>query len=240
MKSGTSRRERTPDSALDVDLLRAGLQCGSPTVRWSSAIALGESCDDRVVPWLLAAASDRSGEVRMRVAEALGALLADRRKAPRALVRLTKDRQWLVRVSALEALRAIGDNSTCGTYWLALNDPQPLVRRTAASAIGCCGSTRDVSRLTRSFEEERSDAARVGFLEALVRLGEGSFFEMLLEMLASRQYQVRISTSHVLATLRLSPAQRQRARTALREVLKAETGVATREAIQFAHASLSR
>lgn len=221
-------------SQQELGALRAGLRSPDASTRWTSAIGLGEAGSRKAVPWMLPALSDPNSEVRMRAAEAIGTLLRDTGKVPRALMQASQDRSELVRIAALEAIGEVGDSAARSVLRRALDDRSALVRRSAATAFATCGLSADRHRLARRLAFEKSTAAKVGYYDALFCLGERQHLTHLFYRLRSRSYRIRCSTANAIASLPLNADERREALRELRAAQKRETTVAGRSSIQGA------
>jgi HEAT repeat protein len=185
-------------------------------------------------PRLVELLADRDGSVRYEAAHALGRALAGSGKAPVALLRCIDDRDELVTIAAIEAAGDIGDKRAAPRIRRRLNDPSPLVRSWAASALGLLGARGAHGALMEASRRERSSTARVGMYEALSRLGEPSSLESLLALLRSKQYRVRCAVANAVAELPIGPDCRGEVRRALRQALAAEQTVAAASSLKSA------
>jgi HEAT repeat protein len=189
---------------------------------------------------LVALLADRRREVRYEAAQSLGRVLAGSGKAPAALLRAIGDRDELVRIAACEAAGDIGDKRAAPQLRRRLNDPSPLVRSYAASALGMLAVDGARGALVKASRRERSSIARVGLYEALVRLGEQSALQRLLALLRSKQYRVRSAVANTVAELPLDSESKSEVRRALREAIAVEQTVAAASSLKFALRRLRR
>ena len=152
-------------------------------VRAKTAAALGRLGDRRAVPALLERLlTDPAAFVRVRIASALaqfdGPEIVDR------LVRALGDSAWWVRMRGVEALEQIGPGAE-GPLLLALNDPDPEIRKRAAVSLerlGVPGKLLDRIEQDDGAEEASSTLDRLA--------GDGSR-ELLAELLHHASPRVR-------------------------------------------------
>lgn len=170
--------------------------------------------------------SSSSVEVRHLAAEAIGDALRGKGFAPRELVAAARDRNMLVRVFVVEALGRIRAPRTRRTLWAALVDPSPLVRRYAASAIGEHADRRDSATLIRRLGRERSPYARLGYYEALFRLGRREYLRQIHGGVRNSNYRIRCAAANTLGALPLRKGERVASLSVLREALEEERTVA--------------
>lgn len=178
------------------------------------------------------ALTDRSVEVRYEAAEVLGCLLANRRRAPRALLRAATDRNSLVRTCVAEALGDIGDPAATPALKRLLRDRHPVVRSYAASSLATVAGIRARPLLLRAASRDRSSLALVGHYGALVATGDQAYVDPLIRLLGSRQYRVRCASANTLADLPLQADDRTRAIRALQATLAIEPTIAARSTIE--------
>lgn len=146
----------------------------------------------------------------------------------------------LVRVMAVEALGRIRAPRARPALWAALSDPSSLVRRYAASAIGEYGDRRDEKRLLLRLRRERSSSSRLGYFEALFRVGRREYLHELVGLLRHSNYQIRCATANTLADLPLRLPERRRVLAALRAALKSEETIAAASSLRSAIRSFGR
>ncbi|MDN5338915.1 MAG: hypothetical protein PWQ30_24 [Euryarchaeota archaeon] len=124
------------------------------SVRIAAAEALGEIGDPDGVEALVQALGDAREDVRIAVISALGRI-GDRR-AVKPLIRLFRDRYHGVRVAAADAVAEFG-RGALKELEEALNDPLPVVRVTAAKAIGLIGATESIAVLVTHLGDTAPD-----------------------------------------------------------------------------------
>lgn len=174
----------------------------------------------------------KSSEKRRETAAEIGSMLTRAGESPQALIRALRDRSDLVRVEAAESLGLIRDRRALRALWRALKDQSGLVRGYVASAIGDIGSEKDLTRLRRALATERSPMAKVGFYEALHKLGRRDAIPQLIELTRARDYRVRCAAANTLGRL---ASRRQEAETvsrALRAAIREEPTVAARSSFR--------
>jgi HEAT repeat protein len=174
---------------------------------------------------------DRSAEVRFRVIEALTMFPAT---DPQYLLDALQDRDELVRVQAAESIAIRKERRALGRLRKALADRSDLVRSYAAAAIGALGDDADRPLLRRRLAREKSETARVGFLEGLWLLKDGAVLDEAIRLLDSDDYRIRCAAAHALAGTFVSARTRDRIREALRSRLRRENAMAVREALDKA------
>jgi HEAT repeat protein len=124
-----------------VEYLIEALNDPHHTVRIAAAEALGEIRDPDAVDPLIGLSRDAREDVRIAVAGALGRI-GDRRSI-QPLVTLFGDGYHGVRVAAADAVTVFGRDAL-GALEEALDSPIPVVRVTAAKAIGLIGATESI------------------------------------------------------------------------------------------------
>ncbi len=124
------------------------------SVRIAAAEALGDMEDPDGVEALVKALGDAREDVRIAVILALGRI-GDRR-AVDPLIHLFRDRYHGVRVAAADAVAEFG-RGVLRELEEALDDPLPVVRVTAAKAIGLIGATESVPVLITHLGDSAPD-----------------------------------------------------------------------------------
>jgi HEAT repeat protein len=170
--------------------------------------------------------------------EAAGQALAGSRSAPRGLIQATRDRGWLVRVVAIEALQDIGDRRSFAALRACVRDPNPIVRSYAAVAAAVVDPARARPLIRRLAAAERSSQARVGHAEALFRLGDRAALATLLRLVKSSPYRVRCAVANTLADMELTAIERAEAVRAVEAALAVESTVAARSRLETARRAL--
>ena len=185
------------DPTIVKEVIKA-LSDRSPTVRGTAVEWLGALGTREAITPLIMKLEDPDSEVRMMATASLGDLLVGK-KTPQELVRKLQDSAELVRIEAAESLGAIGDKSTLPELWSGLEDKSPLVRSYMAGAIGELGSTKDIPELEERLRKEKSDTSKVGYYQALYKLGKRDVVDQMLHMLSdSKNYRVRCAVSKIL------------------------------------------
>jgi HEAT repeat protein len=225
--SGTGTRRRSQQTAVLTNSgmlvfrtfaeARAGLHSNRTRIREAAVDALYSIGARRALSPILGALSDRSWKVRMRAAQLAGRLLAGRKVRPEFL-KLLRDPHYLVRLQAAESLAEIGDRAAIRLLRRTLRDRSPLVRSYAAATIGELGGPREEAVLQSSLHHEKSAQARLGLLAALYALGDTSALSLLVALLESDDFEVRLGTA---ATLVRSIAKAANARDIEKKIRKA-------------------
>ena len=132
----------------------------SARIRAAAAIAVsGLSYDEierAVIDSLMATTSDPEPEVRMAVADALGAF--NNEMAVLGISPLTQDRETEVRLRAIAALADTGHPSAVGLLLSLLEDGLPDIRIAALRALGEVGAATDVPQIMSSLANEEDPA----------------------------------------------------------------------------------
>lgn len=215
---------------LSEELLRQ-LESRSPASRANAVERLGFIGPVEALAVVVQHQHDRSPEVRMRVAEAIGRA---RDVDVKYLLEALDDADELVKVLAAESAGIRKDRRALPSLRRLLADPSSLVRGYAAAAIGACGTKSDRALLERRRRQERSDTAQIGLLEGLWLMNTRSALEHALRLLNSRDYRVRCSVARALSTTFLEQRTKNRISTALKERLSKERTLAARQAINEA------
>lgn len=215
------------------ETLARALDAEAPEERAEGLMHVASAMGD-LAPRVTELLADRHRDVRYEAAQALGRVLAGSGRAPVALLRAIGDRDEFVRIAASEAAGDIGDRRAAPQLRRRLNDPSPLVRSYAASALGLLGLESARTALANASRRERSSRARVGVYEALFRLGDQPSLQRLLALLRSKQYRVRCAVANTVGELPLNPESKADVRRALREALAAEQTVAASSSLESA------
>jgi len=122
-----------------VGVLIDGMKSDRASVRWDSAVALGQiGADARAaVPQLIAMLDDKDPIYRTQAATSLGQIGPGAKEAVPALIKALKDRYYTVRQFAAQALGDIGPAAKAAIPQLtaALKDPADEVSDAAEDAI---------------------------------------------------------------------------------------------------------
>ena len=187
--------------------------------------------NEAVAP-LISKLEDSDSEVRMIAARGLGDLLTGKNSPPELIGKL-HDRDELVRIETAESLGVIGDKKALPELWKALADSSSLVRSYVAGAIGELGSRKDIARLEDRLRQENSDTSRVGYYQALYKLGKRNALDQLLRLLShSKDYRVRCAVANILCDVVDDKISALTIYTALSEALKRESTTAARSSIR--------
>jgi len=112
------------------------------------------------------------------------------------------DAEWTVRCTAAEVLCAVPPcTSASPVIEKHLDDPEPIVRRTLAEALGVMGNTASVRVLESKLASETSSQARLGMVGALYMLGQTNRLSEILTFLADDDYEVRCAAARQLGVL---------------------------------------
>ena len=118
---------------------------------------------------------------------------------------LSHDSDWLVRVSAAEALGALGDASpdSLASLTTALEtDGAPLVRAYAAESLAELNAAGSTESINGRLQREQEPRARASMLMALAKLGDLSSLRVLLDMLKEVQdWETQTAILHMLQRL---------------------------------------
>jgi HEAT repeat protein len=180
--------------------------------------------------------TEASADVRKAAAEAAGRLRFA--EAIPDLIHLLGDRDYLVRVEAIEALWDLGaSQSATRLQHLLENDPHRMVRGYAAKALmGVLGESA-LPVLENRLPKESSPWAKTQILIALCALGREDLLAVLLRRLKSRNYRLRCLVANSVDYF-VTPSNRTRVRLALLKASVREPTVAAREALERALAKL--
>jgi len=234
MRRSVLREIRSLHNRLDrraVLRLTELLRDGDTAVREAAAVEMRFRTQGPAKEALQSALQDRSPLVRRAAAESLGVNCRGSRRAPSMLIRLLVDPHPLVRLEAAESLGYIGDRRALPKIWAAARDGHPLVRSYAAAAIGGLGRRPDRNRLERALKTERSDTARLGFYDALYRLGDKDRLFDVIALLRSQDYRVRCAAARTVSNF-VNRTNRGLILSALRLALTAEHSIPAREALR--------
>ena len=204
----------------------------SPTVRAAAVECLNVLGTKEAIAPLISKLEDSDSEVRMMAATGLGDLLQGKSSPPELIGRL-QDPDELVRIEAAESLGVIGDKKALPDLWKALTDSSSLVRSYIAGAIGELGSRKDIARLEEHLRDENSDTSRVGYYQALYKLGKRDALDQLMRMLSSSvDYRVRCAVAKILCDTVDDKNSALSIYAALNEALKREPTTAARSSIR--------
>ena len=132
-------------------------------------------------------------------------VLHEKRVLERVRRLLSHDSDWLVRVSAAEALGAFGDTSpdTLASLTTALEtDGAPLVRAYAAESLAELNATGSTKSIRGRLLREQEPHARASMLMALAKLGDPSSLRVLLDLLEEVQdWETQTAILHMLQRL---------------------------------------
>lgn len=128
--------------------------------------------------------------VRSHAAAALGRL-GDARAIPHLLA-LADDPEDNVRRSAYGALARLEARDVTPTLVRGLNDEAPIVRMSAAEAIGCSGAVDSIGELQRVLGTDPDPEVRLYAVEALLRLGDKDVAAKVPDVLQGVSWRVRL------------------------------------------------
>lgn len=169
-------------------LIEVGLSSDNYMVRDSTVQALGKLSEinsSMVCNSLAKLLKDSEYLIRSDVLDVLADLRCTS-AIPEIKKILEKDSEWLVRVSAIEALTHLfndNDLSIINVLNKALKDSNEVVRSYAAWGIGVLGREEQLKNLEECFALETFLETKVDILAAMYRLGKQEALEKLLEIL---------------------------------------------------------
>lgn len=205
--------------------LRSALDDRSPAVRERAVLLVTEHGLTEASLLVERLLKDRNELVRHNAAECVG-ILGDNESPHPGLRALLSDRSALVRAQAAESLGLVGDEGALPKLTRLLGDRTPYVRSYAASAIGYLQGFAHRKRIRQTLENEKSEVARVGMLEALFLMGERSTLPEFLGLLESSDYHVRCGVANALEVMPLDASETKVAVTALLKASRKPLGVA--------------
>lgn len=103
------------------------------------------------------------------------------------------------KLGVMEALGTSGDRAAIEPLARQLQDPEPVLRGTAAEALGQLGD-KDAASLLKPFLNDSSGFVRTRAAAALVRLGDDSGWALLSELASSEEASGRIVAAEALAS----------------------------------------
>lgn len=148
----------------------------------------------------------KNKEVRNRTAIVLG--LINNKKSEDILLRLLKDKDYLVRANACDSLSNSHDESIIPILFKYINDPSELVRGYAilcitdiVNSIGL--SSKDIiDKLEDMMKKEKKEWVLLAYYRALYMLGNKRFLSYLINGLNSADYKVQIFSINTLKELK--------------------------------------
>jgi HEAT repeat protein len=152
--------------------LRKALEAGEPGTRAAAARALAYGLASDATPWLVAACRDADPWVRYYAARAFRRL-ATPDSAASLLELALHDRVPPVRIAAVEALAALGDDERLAALRPLADDPDPAVAGPALLALGAARDTETLAAL-HSALTHAARVCRVAALDALGRRGDAA------------------------------------------------------------------
>lgn len=186
--------------------------------------------EPRVRRALIPAFEDKAWIVRMQAAEAAAQL--GNHAAIRRLRRLLTDPHELVRLEAVTSLGFLRDRGARRGLYALLRDRSALVRSYAAAAIGRFGDSRDLQRLRDHLAREKNDAARLGYYDAIISLGDPSALPSLTGLLNSDDFEVRCAAATTLVRCVANASNAVQLGVALRRRLRREPSPNTRACLR--------
>jgi HEAT repeat protein len=172
----------------------------SNDVRYKACEALARIGDSRALNVMLEAVKDRDWFLRCPAAEALGKFRPVTDEAVNALIAMMKDKEGLVRTSACDSLRDIGDARALGTMLEATKDQESGVRGRAAEALGKFTPVTGeaVTALTALLKDE-DDYVRRQACESLGSTGDAKALDAILETAKNQDSEMRRHAANALA-----------------------------------------
>ena len=179
-----------------------------PAVRNIAATSLGKIGDERAVEPLIeilkdedaGASKDKRDYFRRQAAEAL---INIGKIAVEPLIELLKDKDSGVRILAVSALHAIGDERAVEPLIELLKDPYPAVRNIAATSLGKIGDERAVGPLIELLKDEVFDI-RYNVVWALGEIGTKEAAAGLIELAREEDVAMQGAIALSLSTIFLS------------------------------------
>jgi HEAT repeat protein len=196
-----------PTSEQRMPQVERALRDRSPLVREFAVRFVEEHRLLRFIPNVEACLTARNWLLRTQAAVSLGELLEPNGKPQYGLRKLLKDKEWVVRIDAMESLAMLEDRGSMPQIAKLLKDENGIVRSYAATNLAeKCGHTYK-PKISKLLQTENDPHARVGFLAALFRMGDPHLLPQLLDLLQSEVYQIRCAVIHHLEDLPLSEAE---------------------------------
>ena len=162
-------------------------------VRMNVAMTLGIIKDEVAIESLKHAVKDPNPLVRCAIATALGAI-ADEECLEILSTMLEEDDNWRARRSAVMALMKIRNDKSLEKIIEALRDEEPVVRSSAAIALGDLGVTEAVRDLSVCLSEDKEPSVRRDIIKSLHSIGGPEVIEPLCKVIKSDEDEnVRLS-----------------------------------------------
>jgi HEAT repeat protein len=223
-----------PTSEQCVPQVEHALRDRSPLVREFAVRFVEEHRLLRFIPNVEACLTARNWLLRTQAAVSLGELLEPNGKPHKGLRKLLKDKEWVVRIDAMESLAMLEDLGSMPQIAKLLKDENGVVRSYAATILAeKCGRTYK-PQVSKLLQTENDTHARLGFLTALFRMGDRHLLSQLLDFLQSEIYQIRCSVIHSVEDLTLNESERATTIKAFLKVRRKEPTIAVKSTITTA------
>jgi HEAT repeat protein len=237
-KAAVERLVACPDSAHTAEALIGALADGENPGRRNAAVEALVACGARVVPYLVAAMTDRDGDVRKLVVDALAGIRDER--ATTALIERLRDGDPNVRAAAADALGAMGGASVASALREVATraDEDRLVRFSALHALGVL----EVPIVARDLSPVLEDPVlRPAGIDLLGRSDDEEAVDVLLKALATDSRTTREAAMRALLRVlsRLDGARAERLVAEVREAAAAAPALVEIAVERLADAPLS-
>jgi HEAT repeat protein len=227
-------------SALDptreqcMPLVERALSDRSPLVREFAVRFVEEHRLLRFIPNVEACLTARNWLLRTQSAVCLGELLEPNGTKRPGLRKLLEDKEWVVRIDAMESLAMLEDLGAMPQIAKLLKDENGIVRSYAATILSeKCGHTYK-PQISKLLQTENDPHGRLGFLAALFSMGDRHLLPQLLDFLQSEVYQIRCAVIHNLKDLPLNEAERSIIVKAFLKLRRKEPTIAVKSTITTA------
>lgn len=199
-----------------------------PNLREEAAESLSFVKTKKSVRILEELLSDKNYNVRCAALNALSNLYAVD-SLPK-IIKCLNDKDELVRINAVECLGRFKNKTAIKVLIGKINDKSELVRSSIGSALGKIGDRRAKLPIKQRILKEKNELAKVGLFEGLYLLGDKSYLDKLIGLLASPDYHVRCSVAHILSYI-VDSKNKNKIKNTLNKTLSKETTIAAMSSI---------